>query len=237
VGLQALPLHQFQYLLSHLRLTSLTYYARHKESSLARLTIPDVLTPVQYYGVRTQHPGTPAMKRLMLAVLEDALRCIQTYTESPNPDHRKAFAEAETWILDRKAQRPFAFGVICDVLGIERNRLRDGYVSGERNYPTAQIPAAYNGTPCAEKSLWVRWSAGVERWLYVRRRCFRSSGAEGADDRKRLLKRFASLDVGYEPRRCQQRNHHDDREAIVFEPSTKFASPLWSSCQSHVRVL
>jgi hypothetical protein len=57
------------------------------------------------------------MKRLMLAVLEDALRCIQTYTESPNPVHRKAFAEAETWILDRKAQGPFAFGVICDVLG------------------------------------------------------------------------------------------------------------------------
>lgn len=97
-----------------------------EESSLARFTIPDVLTPVQYYGVRTQHPGTPAMKRLMLAVLEDALRCIQTYTESPNPVHRKAFAEAETWILDRKAQGPFAFGVICDVLGIEPNRLRDG---------------------------------------------------------------------------------------------------------------
>jgi hypothetical protein len=66
------------------------------------------------------------MKRLMLAVLEDALRCLQTYTESPNPVHRKAFAEAETWILDRKAQGPFAFGVICDVLGIEPNRLRDG---------------------------------------------------------------------------------------------------------------
>lgn len=26
------------------------------------------------------------------------------------------------------------------------------YVSGERNYPTAQIPAAYNGTPCAERA-------------------------------------------------------------------------------------
>jgi hypothetical protein len=97
-----------------------------EESSLARLTIPDVLMPVQYYGIRTQHPGTPAMKRLMLAVLEDALRCIQTYTESPNPVHRKTFAEAETWILDSKAQGPFAFGVICDVLGIEPNRLRDG---------------------------------------------------------------------------------------------------------------
>lgn len=29
-----------------------------EESSLARLTIPDVLTPGQYYGVRTQPPAT-----------------------------------------------------------------------------------------------------------------------------------------------------------------------------------
>ena len=39
----------------------------------------------------------------------------------------------------------------------------------------------------------------------------------------------ASSDVGYEPRHCQQGNHHDDREAIVFEPWTKFALPLWST--------
>ena len=98
-----------------------------EESSLAQLAIPDVLTPVQYYdGVRTQHPETNAMKRLMLAVLEDALRCLQTYAEGRNLVHRKAFAEAETWILDRKAQGPFAFEAICDVLEIKPNRLRNG---------------------------------------------------------------------------------------------------------------
>ena len=89
------------------------------KNSLAWLTIPDVLTPVQYYeGVRTQHPETRAMKRLMLAVLEDALRCLQqTHAESRNPFHRRAFAEAEIWILDRKAQGPFAFETICEALG------------------------------------------------------------------------------------------------------------------------
>jgi hypothetical protein len=97
-----------------------------EESSLARLTIPDVLTPGQYYGVRTQHPETHAMKRLMLAVLEDALRCLQTYTESHNPIHRKAFGEAETWILDRRAKGPFAFVSICEALGIQPDHLREG---------------------------------------------------------------------------------------------------------------
>jgi hypothetical protein len=98
-----------------------------EESSLTRLASADVLTPAQYYDrVRTQHPETHAIKRLMLAVLEDALRCLQTYAEGCNPIHRKAFGEAETWILDRKAHGPFAFDTICEALGIQPDHLRDG---------------------------------------------------------------------------------------------------------------
>jgi hypothetical protein len=67
------------------------------ESLLARFTIPDVLMPAQYYGGRrTSHPEMHATKRLLLAVLEDALRCLQNYAESRNPADRKAFGEAET---------------------------------------------------------------------------------------------------------------------------------------------
>jgi hypothetical protein len=98
-----------------------------EENSLARLMIPDVLMPSQYYeGIRTQHPETQAMKRLMLAVLEDALHCLQTYAESRNPANRQAFGEAENWILDRKAHGPFAFETICEALGIDPEHLRHG---------------------------------------------------------------------------------------------------------------
>jgi hypothetical protein len=128
MGLQALPLHQFKYLVSYMWRPSITPTTHDlEESSLARLASADVLTPAQYYGrIRTQHPETHAMKRLMLAVLEDALRCLQTYAESRNPVHRKAFGEAEAWILDRKAQGPFAFDTICEALGIQPDYLRDG---------------------------------------------------------------------------------------------------------------
>jgi hypothetical protein len=98
-----------------------------EESSLARLKIPDVLTPAQYYdGIPTQNPEANAMKRLMLAVLQDALRCLQTYAESRNPAHRQAFAEAETWILDRRAEEPFTFVSICEALAIQPDYLREG---------------------------------------------------------------------------------------------------------------
>jgi hypothetical protein len=128
VGSQALPLYQFEYLLSHMRRASITSTMHDlEESSLPRLTIPDVLTPAQYYdGVRTQHPEAHATKRLMLAVLEDALRCLQIYAKSRNPVHRKTFGEAEIWILDRRAQGPFAFVSICEALGIQPDHLRDG---------------------------------------------------------------------------------------------------------------
>jgi hypothetical protein len=65
------------------------------------------------------------MKRLMLAVLEDTLRCMQTYAASRNPVRRTAFGEAETWILERRAQGPFAFDTICEALEIQPDHLRD----------------------------------------------------------------------------------------------------------------
>jgi hypothetical protein len=67
-----------------------------------------------------------ATKRLLLAVLEDALRCLQTYAENSNPAHRQASAEAEAWILDRRAKGPFAFVSICEALGIQPDHLREG---------------------------------------------------------------------------------------------------------------
>jgi hypothetical protein len=98
-----------------------------EDSSLARLAIPDMLTPAQYFeGVRAPHPEVQATKRLMLAVLEDALRCLQTYAERQNPIHHRMFVEAEFWVLDRRADGPFSFETICATLGIQSNHLRDG---------------------------------------------------------------------------------------------------------------
>jgi hypothetical protein len=101
--------------------------AEIEESVLARLMVPDALMPGQYYeGVRGDDPATGAIKRLMLAVLEDALRCLQTYAKARTPIQRRVFFEAQAWISDRRARGPFAFEAVCDALGIEPNRLRDG---------------------------------------------------------------------------------------------------------------
>jgi hypothetical protein len=95
--------------------------------AFARFVIPDVLTPGQYYDrVHRDDHETQAVKRLMSAVLSDAVRCFQAYAAARNRTARLRFAEAEAWILDHKAEGPFAFVTICESLGIEPNRMREG---------------------------------------------------------------------------------------------------------------
>jgi hypothetical protein len=97
------------------------------ETLLVHLIAPDVLTPVQYFeGARAPKPEADAVKRLMLAVLEDALRCYQRYAERPNSQNRRDLAQAESWMFDRNAEGPFAFRHICETLGTHPDNLRHG---------------------------------------------------------------------------------------------------------------
>lgn len=98
-----------------------------EDNAFARFVIPDVLTPGQYYDrVHRDDHETQAVKRLMLAVLSDAVRCFQAYAAARNRIGHQRFVEAEAWILDHKAEGPFAFVTICESLGIEPNCMREG---------------------------------------------------------------------------------------------------------------
>jgi hypothetical protein len=98
-----------------------------ESSAIERIFVPDVLTPGQYYdGMRADNGCARPIKRLMLAVLEDAVRCYLTYANSRSRAQRRLFVEAEGWLMDRKADGAFAFETICETLGIDPNCLREG---------------------------------------------------------------------------------------------------------------
>jgi hypothetical protein len=91
------------------------------------MMVPDVLTPGQYYdGIRADDALVRPIKRLMLAVLEDAMRCYQTYADSRSRAHRRLFVEAEAWLMDRRADSVFSFATVCETLGIDPACLREG---------------------------------------------------------------------------------------------------------------
>lgn len=97
------------------------------EWAIPGLLVPETLLPVQFLdGRHADDPATRAVKRLMLAVLEDALRCLQSYILEPTGPARRAYAETLAWIADCGAHGPFAFETICEALDIESNFLRRG---------------------------------------------------------------------------------------------------------------
>ena len=96
------------------------------ENSFAEVVAPDILTPVQWYaGIRRENPRFHGTKQLMLAVLVDALQCLRTGGQGRTAIQRRALAEAEAWIADRKGQGPFAFETICETLRINPDWLRE----------------------------------------------------------------------------------------------------------------
>ncbi len=98
-----------------------------ESSVIAGIMIPDVLTPGQYYdGIRADDSCARPIKRLMQAVLEDAMRCYQTCASSRSRAQRRLFVDAEAWLMDRKADGPFAFETVCEALGIDPSCLREG---------------------------------------------------------------------------------------------------------------
>ena len=85
---------------------------------------PDTLLPEQYFSLLGRKP-LQGEKRLLLAMLEDAVHCFQTYLLAKKPHERRLFQESEEWINSSDGLWFFSFENICDVLGINPGRMRN----------------------------------------------------------------------------------------------------------------
>jgi hypothetical protein len=65
-------------------------------------------------------------ERLMLAVLEDAVKCFQAHVLARHPWEKKLFQESEDWILTKNADWLFSFESICDNLQLNPSYIRQG---------------------------------------------------------------------------------------------------------------
>lgn len=95
-----------------------------ESSEVSSLFAPSILTPEQYYDQRCDDSTMRPIKRLMLAVLEDALRCIQKYADVRSGPRRLMFREAENWLYREGGRALFSFNMVCETLGIEPEYLR-----------------------------------------------------------------------------------------------------------------
>jgi hypothetical protein len=85
---------------------------------------PEVILPAQLaWGVRCDG-NTSGARALMIAVLEDAVLCIERGRRRRHPHTRRLAAEAETWMRSDCREWLFSFASICDVLEIDADALR-----------------------------------------------------------------------------------------------------------------
>jgi|SRR5215469_41805 len=82
--------------------------------------VPEVLMPSQYYAPRATSP----YHRLLLAILEDAIRCFQHNVDAKTIRRRRLFRETEYWLFETKDAGFMSCPTVCESLGISSAALR-----------------------------------------------------------------------------------------------------------------
>ncbi len=80
------------------------------------------ILPEQYLAQR-QGDYQP-LRRLMIALLEDAVLTYQRNLLAQNDAGRRLFAEAEAWLMEENRDLPLRFENVCDVLDLDAGFLR-----------------------------------------------------------------------------------------------------------------
>jgi hypothetical protein len=93
---------------------------------------PDALLPAQFYAAFRGGSGVRGEKRLMLAVLEDALDCYQKYASAREGQGQQLFDEARAWISSPDRGWFFSYENICETLEINPEYLRQGLETWRR---------------------------------------------------------------------------------------------------------
>jgi len=65
-------------------------------------------------------------RRLMIAVLVDAIDCMVKYRSATDGPARRLFVEENEWLLSTDVRWPYSFECICDVLDLDAAAVRAG---------------------------------------------------------------------------------------------------------------
>jgi hypothetical protein len=107
---------------------------------------PDTLVPAQYFDRIGSDIAYQPEKRLMLAVLEEAIATFQRHVSSQTPRSIRLVQDVEEWAATTDHDWPYSFENICAGLGLESEYLRKGmadWKAAERRRAGIGEPAVY----------------------------------------------------------------------------------------------
>src|SRR5947207_1438531 len=111
--------------------------------NFAHLLQPDTLLPSQYFAALQRKGAHEPERRLVTAVLQDAVDCFQKYLHARDRKAHQLYLDADEWISSEDRSWPFSFENLCDLLQINAAYLRRGLMAwrdrqlGER--PRAKV--------------------------------------------------------------------------------------------------
>ena len=96
------------------------------DERMAGIFQPDTLLPSQFFDRTRRRSEHDAERRLMIAVLEDAVDVYRKQVGATDQRAQQLFREAEEWIEESDRSWLFSFQNICDVLDLDSDYLRRG---------------------------------------------------------------------------------------------------------------
>ncbi len=119
-----------------------------RNDSVVVLFESDALASERYREVFQSRQISPE-KRLMIAVLDDAVQSFFAGIRRRKSADLRHFREAEEWIMDSRSDRVFSFDWICNLLGFDPAYLRSGLEKMKaeaRAEPSKGSPSRGRGT-------------------------------------------------------------------------------------------
>ena len=117
-----------------------SFAADYPEASGLCVIPPHLMTTAQYDPSQAPRP----YQRLLLAVLEDAIRCFQRNCGATSRPRRMLFHEAREWLFDPDGTSFMSCRVVCESLGIEatlmRQYLREWQIRMSRGLRAPRLP-------------------------------------------------------------------------------------------------
>lgn len=107
---------------------------------IGELFQPDMTAAADYLdGLKRQTAPTPESD-LALAVLEDAVACLQKFRNSAKEKERRIFLETEAWVDENDREWFFSFLNVCDFLGLDPDYLRRGLRQETSDRSAVNVP-------------------------------------------------------------------------------------------------
>ena len=96
------------------------------EDRYAGFLQPDAILPAQFFQSLRSKSQFDGERRLMIAVLEDAVNCFMKQIHATDPKARQLYTDAEEWIAADDRTWFFAFDNVCETLDLSPEYVREG---------------------------------------------------------------------------------------------------------------